>query len=262
MGDRVNNKHGIQNEPALKALNGSWKSDHSSPDELGYEPVRAGENANLYAEGDPNSALGDEPALLAMNLDKDTAPGYAEIFQRRKADSTQFQKWLAVLTATLVAGPFAFIGAFLVELRLTVGTEWYYLLVICLFAPLIEEILKVSGVLYLAEQKPWLIPNNWIIPVSALISGLIFATAENFWYLLVLIPDADQQLVEWRWIVCTLLHVTASFIAGLGVARIYNKCIHTKQQPRVSYASGYLIAAVVLHTLYNTSVTIYSIYVS
>ncbi len=123
------------------------------------------------------------------------------------------------------------------------------------FAPIIEEMLKVSGMLYLAEQRPWLIPAWWTIPLGALLSGLVFAAIENLWYLYVLSPDPQSTVIQWRWTVCMALHGACSLIAGLGVARMWRQTHRTGQAPRPASAAPLLIVAIILHGLYNVTVT-------
>ncbi|MBL1215969.1 MAG: PrsW family intramembrane metalloprotease [Planctomycetes bacterium] len=246
--------HGIEDEPALRSLRrgSEWVRTSEDSDELGEEPVRAGPGAVLHTEDDHTQAIGDEPALRSAHLDADSAPGFAQIYSRKRAATTARQRWGAIAIAAVLSGPFAVAGAFMSS----IDTSWYLLLAICVFGPLIEEMLKVGSVLYLVEQRPWLIPSRVSIVMTALISGLVFSVLENFWYLYVLFPEPTQDMVAWRWSVCVVLHTGCSTIAGLGVARIWITSHRTGTLPRIALGSPYLITAIVLHGLYNFSVTV------
>lgn len=239
--------HDIDDEPALQSLRGNWVRSSRDADSLGDEPVRAGPGATLNVEIDHTSAIGDEPALLGVSLDADRAPGFAQIYRRRRSETSEAQRWMAITAAAVLSGPFA-IGAALVS---NSSATWYFVTAICVFGPLIEEMLKVGGILYLVEQRPWLVPSRTAVILTGATSGLVFSILENFWYLQILIDDPPGSLIMWRWSVCTLLHAGCSTIAALGVARIWITSHRTGQLPRIAIGSPYLIIAVVVHGTYN-----------
>ena len=180
-------------------------------------------------------------------------PTFSSIYRERLAETTDSQRWVAVVLAIIVAGPFAILGAFVGA----GGTASFaILLVVVAIGPLAEEVLKASGALYLAEQRPWLVPAGWVLPLITLAAGLVFATIENLVYLNIYIPDPTPDLIRWRWIAGPILHGGASLIAGLGVRRMWTVTDRSGIVPRFRDAAPYLIAAVVVHGLYNLTVTL------
>ena len=205
------------------------------------------------APDDPShwEASGDEPALRWTG--RTDLPTFSSIYRKRLAETTDSQRWAAVVLAIIVAGPFAILGAFMGA----GGTASFaILLVVVAIGPLAEEVLKASGALYLAEQRPWLVPAGWVLPLITLAAGLVFAAIENVVYLNIYIPDPTQDMIRWRWVAGPILHGGASFIAGLGVRRMWTVTDRDGIVPRFRDAAPYLIAAVVVHGLYNLTVTL------
>jgi RsiW-degrading membrane proteinase PrsW (M82 family) len=196
-------------------------------------------------------ATGEEPALRWTG--RTDLPTFESIYRERLSNTTDSSRWIAVGLATVVAGPFAILGALLGA----GGTASFAILVVVIaFGPLAEEVLKASGALYLAEQRPWLIPAGWVLPFVTLAAGLVFAAIENLVYLNIYIADPSQEIIRWRWIAGPVLHGATSFIAGLGVRRMWMITNREHRVPRVRHAAPYLIAAVLVHGLYNLTVTL------
>jgi len=213
-----------------------------------HEPALGG----VIPEGSRHwEATGDEPALRWT--DRTGLPTFGSIYQARRVETAAGKRWGAVGVAIIVAGPFAILGAFVGSgARIGLG----FMLMAFTVGPLIEEVLKASGALYLAEQRPWLVPAGWVLPLVALAAGLVFATIENIVYLNVYIPDPTPEIIRWRWIAGPLLHGGASLIAGLGIRRMWMITDRDLSAPRMSHAAPFLIAAVVVHGLYNLTVTL------
>ena len=196
-------------------------------------------------------ATGEEPALRWT--DRSDLPTFKTAYQGLRATTQPSRRWLAIGLAMIVAGPFAILGAFLGS---GAGISLVALLLVVSVGPLVEEMLKASGALYLAEQRPWLVPAGWTLPVVTLSAGVVFAVIENLVYLNIYIPDPTQEIIRWRWIAGPILHGGASLVAGLGIRRMW-KITHTNlTPPRLRHAAPYLIAAVVVHGLYNLTVTL------
>lgn len=214
---------------------------------------RPGIESPRPASDDPNywEATGEEPALRWTG--RTDLPTFGSIYREKLSTTTESRRWIAVGLAAVVAGPFAVLGALL-----GAGStgSFAFLLVVVAFGPLAEEVLKASGALYLAEQRPWLIPAGWVLPLVTLAAGLVFAAIENVVYLNIYISDPTQEIIRWRWIAGPLLHGGASFIAGLGVRRMWIITNREHRVPRMRHAAPYLIAAVLIHGLYNLTVTL------
>ena len=196
-------------------------------------------------------ATGEEPALRWTG--RTDLPTFSSIYSARRLATPTARRWVAVGVAVVVAGPFAILGA-LVGAGGTIG--FGLLLAAITIGPLVEEVLKASGALYLAEQRPWLVPAGWVLPLTALAAGLVFAAIENSVYLNVYIADPTPEIIRWRWIAGPLLHGGASLIAGLGVRRMWTITDQDLTAPRIRHAAPYLIAAVAVHGLYNLTVTL------
>ena len=187
--------------------------------------------------------LADEPALRWR---PDLPAGPRPVWQRRQ-DTPGRRQWAAVLAVALASGPFA-VTAAMVQNSLS-GAALVLLLVAV--GPLIEEIVKGAGALFLAEQRPWLVPAAWTLPVLACLSGLVFASIENWWYLEVLIDEPSEQIVRWRWTFGPLVHGTGSLIVGLGAARLWRFAMATGRRAAFDAAQPFIVTAAVVHGLYN-----------
>lgn len=215
---------------------------------IDHEPALGSSSTNepLHWE-----ATGEEPALRWTG--RSDLPTFGSIYEARILSTPSTRQWTAVLLATLVAGPFAVLGAFMGA----GGTATLaVVLVVATLGPLAEEMLKASGALYLAEQKPWLVPGGWVLPLITLAAGLVFAVIENLVYLNIYIPDPTPEIIRWRWIAGPLLHGGASLIAGFGVRRMWMITHRDRTAPRLRHAAPYLITAVVVHGVYNLLVTV------
>lgn len=213
-----------------------------------HEPAQGGEFSDQSSYWE---ATGDEPALQWTG--RDDLPTFSSIYQARRLATQPSRQWMAVGLAVIIAGPFAIIGAFMGS-GSSIGLGAVLLAVS--IGPLIEEVLKASGALYLAEQRPWLVPTGWTLPLVTLAAGLVFSVIENVVYLTVYIPDPTPEIVAWRWIAGPLLHGGASLVAGLGVRRMWTITNRDLTAPRLRNAAPYLVAAVALHGLYNLTVTL------
>lgn len=125
------------------------------------------------------------------------------------------------------------------------------MVLVVIFAPLVEEMLKVAGVLYLAEVRPWLVPSAGALVVVAVCSGLVFSAIENGFYLGVIITDPSPDIVRWRWTFGPLIHGTGSLLAGIGVARMWYSLDTHDRRPDFKVAAPWIIAATILHGSYN-----------
>lgn len=188
--------------------------------------------------------LADEPAL---GWRADLPRRDASVVARRHRDTPPGRRWGAVAAAAVVSGPFAVAAAMFQNS--TSGAAMVLLVVAV--APLVEEIVKGAGALYLAEQRPWLVPAAWTLPAVTLVSGLVFASIENWWYLEVLIDDPSPPIVRWRWVFGPLVHGTGSLLVGLGAARLWREAMRRAVRPPFEVAQPLIVAAAVFHGSYN-----------
>lgn len=195
--------------------------------------------------------VAEEPALGAVG---DSALWGRWYLTRRQQCSLDGNLSVGAL-AILVTGPFAIIGAF------AVGHQSIFAIIYAvIFAPIIEELLKQSGMVYLLEKKPYRIMGASQFILAGAISGLVFATIENLVYIYVYGPASGvdvAQMAAYRWPVCTALHVTCSIIASTGLIRSWSKMNQTMRPAQLSHATGGFTAAMVLHGAYNLIVTLF-----
>lgn len=192
----------------------------------------------------PAHALGDEPALA--HLDDSGLPTYQSIYRDRRAQTPRSKMVRAAVLAAFLSGPFAILGALF-----GTGGALSAIVLVVIFAPLVEEMLKVTGVLYLTEVRPWLVPSAAALVVIAVCSGLVFAAIENVFYLGVIIEEPSPEIVRWRWIFGPMVHGTGSLLAGIGVARMWHSLDGHGKRPDFKVAFPWIITAAVLHGGYN-----------
>ena len=169
------------------------------------------------------------------------------------------------MAVALVAGSFAIIGAMIkgVDILFTLNpivsivVRFFYII---LYGPVIEELLKQSGMIYLLEKKPYRIFSAGQFVAAGAISALVFASLENLLYIHFYakgLAIQDFSAFCWyRWTVCTSLHVSCSVIASLGLVRVWKKQCADGRAADLSIGFYWFAAAMILHGLYNLTVTI------
>jgi RsiW-degrading membrane proteinase PrsW (M82 family) len=122
---------------------------------------------------------------------------------------------------------------------------------IVLVGPIMEEVMKAAAAGWAVETRPYWFTSAPAVIICCAAAGLSFSLIENLLYLNVYIADPEPWIAWWRWTVCTALHTGCSTIAGLGLARVWRRTITTGTRPDLSAGTPWLIAAIVLHGLYN-----------
>lgn len=174
---------------------------------------------------------------------------------QKRARCTPGGNIAVTLVAALVGGLFAVIGA----LMSGGGGGLTRALYMVLFAPVIEELLKQSGMIYLLEKKPYRIFSAGQFIFAAVVSAMIFSAVENLLY--IYLYSAWHNLTNpaayawFRWTVCTMLHVTCSAVASIGLIRVWKKQLTDGRAADLSYGYGYFAAAIGIHGLYNLTAT-------
>ena len=154
-------------------------------------------------------------------------------------------KWyvLAPLIA-LAGGAFGIVGAIMEESNY----GWYFLPFIA--APIVEEAVKPCGVYLLLGRWPQALHGRLHTAFLAALGGLAFASIENIIYLELYFPDHTQDLALWRWTVCVLVHMSCSFIVGLGI----NERLSASIRGDIPFLKGnrkFFFTAMALHGVYN-----------
>jgi len=191
----------------------------------------------------------NEPALGSG----DGQPYLGRWIERKRAQCSVAGNLAVAFLAALLGGPFAVLGAFMQGVQ---GPHrWYGYAYAVVFGPVVEEFLKQSGMIYLLEKKPYRVFAAWQFMFSAVLSALGFAAIENLLYIHVYVDMSKlarpDLFVQYRWAVCTALHVICSTIASLGMIRVWKKQLADGKAADLGVAYRYFAAAIALHGLYN-----------
>jgi hypothetical protein len=205
---------------------------------------------------DVEHSVWDEPTLAA---DLAGAPDPTQVTYARWLDerirNTSYAKSLAVTVALiLVAGPLGIFGALFAGEGGALSTMG--LVAVVIVGPVTEEIVKIAGALWVVEKRPYLFKHMWQILLVAAAGGLFFGVIENLIYLHVYIPNAPPELARWRWRVCTGLHLNCSFVAGVGLVRIWDHALRNRTAPQLGRGMPYFATAMLGHGLYNLVVSL------
>lgn len=223
-------------EPALGHRDGASRPPPAEP-ELGLEP------SELEALRD---SVANEPALP----DRRNPQLWTRWIEQRRRQTTLAGNLLVTLLAATLGGPFAVLGALIAGQPGLAGP-----LYAVLFAPVVEEILKQSGMTYVLERMPYRVFSAWQFVFAGAVSGLAFGAIENVAYAAVysasLSPESLARLTAFRWPVCTALHVGCSTIASLGLVRAWKRQLQTGRPAELAAAMPQLLAAMLIHGAYN-----------
>ena len=227
----------IEHEPALGG--GQFQED---PSEARAAPTgRAPDEMETLRD-----SIAAEPALA----DHRDPAQFSAWLARKRAGSTLAGDLAVTFLAAVLGGPAAVLGAFMAGQQ---GTS--RLLYVILIGPIIEELLKQSGMIYLVEKKPYRVFATWQFVFAAGVSGAVFATIENLVYIHLYAPlggvEDVARLAEFRWAVCTPLHVGCSLIASVGLMRAWVRQQAAGRPLELSDAFGWFALAIGVHGLYN-----------
>ncbi|HUT13449.1 MAG TPA: PrsW family glutamic-type intramembrane protease [Thermoguttaceae bacterium] len=227
----------VDHEPALTG--GRFEPD---PAERRAKPV-GGQADELELLRDSVAA---EPALPQY----DEPNQWSEWLQLRRRRCTLPGNLAVTLLAALLGGPFAVVGA------LVAGRQGMVAFVyVVVFGPIVEELLKQSGMTYVLEKKPYRVFAAWQFVFAAVVSGLAFAVIENLVYIHVYARQAGVEdvgkLAAYRWVVCTSLHVVCAAIASLGLIRAWRRQLREGRPVDLGAAFPWFVLAIVVHGTYN-----------
>ncbi|MFH1748605.1 MAG: PrsW family glutamic-type intramembrane protease, partial [Planctomycetota bacterium] len=199
----------IEGEPHLRGL--PLQPDKS--EQRVYDNQRHASPGPPKIEQQLQHSVWDEPGLSTELLETNALPEltYRNWLQRRRSETGWGRSWAVTLLVALLAGPWAVIGALW-----GTGQTLFSIVTMVVFAPLVEEMMKMAAALFIVEQKPYLFLSPVQIIICALASGFIFAAIENLLYIYVYVNNPSTGLIYWRWTVCVALHTCCSGIAGLG----------------------------------------------
>lgn len=217
-----------------------WAEPHLRP--VKPEPVVPVETPPAPAPVDPRASVWDEPS----HAHDAKGPTYATWLVERVASTSLGRSWLITLGLALAAGPWGVFGSIL-------GGEGSFAgaVTLVIVAPLVEELMKTAAVAVVIETRPYLSKWRMQVLLACIAGGLGFAVIENLLYLNVYIDSPSEFLRQWRWMVCTGLHVTCSAVVGVGLARVWRRTVTERVPADLNRATPWLVIAVVLHGVYN-----------
>lgn len=125
-----------------------------------------------------------------------------------------------------------------------------------LVAPAIEEVCKPIGVILMLEKRAHWLRSGRQVVMLAVLGSLVFATLENLVYVHVYHPKGGSLFVLWRYAVCTGMHVCASAVFGVGLAKMWRHIRQTGGTFDIDHIFRYYVAAVAIHAAYNSIVVI------
>jgi RsiW-degrading membrane proteinase PrsW (M82 family) len=164
--------------------------------------------------------------------------------------------------AALAGGLFAVMGALVVHVIMPLDSSLGWANTV-LFGPVTEELLKASGALFLLEKMPWRLPLRGAgvgLILVVMTSALIFAVVENLLYVHLYVQPSTFQdpmgYVVFRWTVPTVIHLTCSGIAGLGLAHMWRQQTQRGTLSDLDLAFPHFATAMGIHGLYNLGVTL------
>lgn len=117
-------------------------------------------------------------------------------------------------------------------------------------APMIEEVMKPSGVYLLLARWPQVLTSRSYTALLAALGGLSFAAVENILYLQLYFPEHTQTLVVFRYGVCLPMHVACSFILGFGI----NQKLLASVRGEIPFLKGnkkFFFIPIIIHSLFN-----------
>lgn len=155
---------------------------------------------------------------------------------------------LLAVAIALLGGAFGIFGAFVQEFR-----AGGLLLLPFLGAPIIEELVKPSGVYLLLARWPRLLRGRLHTALLSAVGGLSFGVVEAVVYVTLYVRDPPDWFVTYRFTLPLVLHATASFIVGLGINRGLLDWAG-KGSPLPKATRNFYLAGIGLHAAFNTTV--------
>ena len=117
-------------------------------------------------------------------------------------------------------------------------------------APMIEEVMKPTGVYLLLVRWPQVLTSRKYTALLAAVGGLAFAVVENIIYLQLYFPEHTQTLVVFRYSAGLSMHVVSSFILGFGI----NQKLLASVRGEIPLLKGnkkFFVIPMIIHSLFN-----------
>ncbi|MHC4445261.1 MAG: PrsW family glutamic-type intramembrane protease [Planctomycetota bacterium] len=184
------------------------------------------------------------------------ADSYQMWLKERLAQASAGTGWFVVLIAAVVGGLMAIITSLLgTQQPGLAGLSTLTMAVV--FAPAMEETMKIATTAIIIEVRPYLIRRIEQLQVATIGAAFIFAAIENLIYLHVYFPHHSTEQFVWRWTVCVILHVGCTMVASRGLIEVWKQTVTEYRRPKISRGLPMLITAIIIHGSYNACAFLY-----
>ncbi len=228
---------GIEHEPALGA---EFRHDRAAP-----EPPHG-----VYPAADEAERIRDSAFSEPLRENR-AADAFRRLLEERTDHST-LRGFRRVAIAGILGGILAIPGVFIGG-----SPQSTMLLNVIFFGPMVEEVMKQAGMIWLLEKRPWYLARSWQFPVAGALGGFLFATLENivyrYLYLVRLEPAELDRVMAFRLVMCTALHVGCSLVSSLGMMHAWQKMRREGRPFLLTDCLAGLFTAIGIHGLYNFS---------
>ena len=189
----------------------------------------------------------------ALMMDASEPPPSAEkaAMPGPKRNSLGLQLW--ALSLALIGGVLGVFGAVVQEVQAAIPV-----LITVLGAPIIEELLKPSGIYILLVRWPRALRGRLHTASLTALSGLVFGYIESLVYITLYFPDGSDEFVIFRLTVTPALHMVASFLVGMGLSTALIDWANGRG-PLPKSSRKFFIAGIGLHACYNTLALVLSL---
>lgn len=154
---------------------------------------------------------------------------------------------------SLVALYYAIVGGLISSLGVLIEESTRAsMLMLIVVGPLIEEVFKPIGTIFLLESKPRHIRSQHHIWGLCMVGALIFSLIENLLYIYWYAGGGlTMKYILFRYSVCISIHLTATFVFSLGLAKEFSRMRQNNTKFELENTLPYITAATVIHGGYN-----------
>lgn len=194
---------------------------------------------------DVEHTVWDEPALSSP-LAGPVPPGgltWAGWYDSQAAQTSRLDTWLITALIVVTSAPLALLTSWF-----RFGTSTFDVLALVVLIPATEELLKVAGILWVVEKRPFLLSAPLQILISTTAVGLLFGFVRYSFrvQLLGVLPQVPGESV----FVSVVIHGLCSLIAGLGLARIWSRAVLDRRRPDLTDGGFFGAVAVAIHVIW------------
>lgn len=235
----------------------------SVENEIAVHPELPHEAAPAESAPGPASAEKPSPEEVYFNSvafePESPLKSAARYWQSSPTEARPRPVWSHLLTAAAVG---AVGGVLAVPVIFLYGVvSWIPIFMMVVFGPFSEETLKQGGMIFLLEKRPWSIRYGWQFFLAGTVGGLVFSVLENLLYQYVYLhglpPEKLAAVMAFRWVVCTFMHVSCTWVSAFGLRRVWLEARERERPCRIADAFPWFAMAMGVHGLYNLSAMLF-----